>query len=252
MNEQSILAEIKAFFNSIETSLDLLVDKPITFLIRLLKNSFSILIVVLALFFLDTFFRWTDHFEEERKLDRIQKINALLEKKDLQLNVKQSLTTLQSQVLAERNYKVYVKDFFQGLSFSPNNISFTFLTQSMNNKINKIGSIILNFDWLHFFTSSFLIILFLFFSIKQLITGRNLDNRFRPVGYVITFILIGLAITFSNTTQLLNPFDGWVWHSIFNIIFHCVSILSIIAAIQIMNNKVKDNRDYWQKLKEKY
>lgn len=252
MNEQGILTEIKGFFNSIANSLDLLIDKPITFLFRLLKNSFSILIVISVLFLLDTSFRWTDHFEEERKLDRIQKINELLEKKDLQLNVKQSLTTLQNQVLAERNYKTYVKDFFQDLSFLPHNISFTFLTQSMNNKVNKIGSNILNFDWLHFFTSSFLIILFLWFSTKQLITGRNLDSRLRPVAYKITLLLIGLAITFSNTTQFLNPFEGWFWHSVFNILFHVLSIFLIIASAQITNNEVNNNSEFWQKLRKKY
>lgn len=251
MNEQGILTEIKGFFNSIADSLDLLIDKPITFLIRLLKNSFSILIVILALFLLDSFFNWTDHFEEERKLDRIQKISILLEKKDLQLEVKHSLTSLQNQVLAEKNYKIYVKDFFQDLSFSTHNISFTFLTQSMNNKVNNIASKILKFDWLHFLTSSFLVILFLFFSTKQLITGRNLDKRLRPFGYVFTFILIGLSITFSNITLLINPFDGWFWHSVFNILFHCLSIFFIIASTQIFNNKVQNNREYWQKLKEK-
>jgi hypothetical protein len=252
MNEQGFLTEIKGFFNWVANSLDLLIDKPITFLIRLLKKSFSILIVILGLFFLDTFFRWTDHFEEDRKLDRIQKINALLEKKDLQINVKQSLTTLQNQVLAERNYKIYVKDFFQGLSFLPHNISFTCLTQSMNNRVNKIGSNILNFDWGHFITSSFMIILFLFFSTKQLITGKNLDNRLRPVGYVITLLLIGLAITFSNTTQFLNPFNGWFWHSVFNILFHVLSIFLIIASAQITNNEVNNISEFWQKLRKKY
>jgi hypothetical protein len=251
MNEQGILTELKSFFGSITNSIDLLFDKPLTFIIKLLRNSFSILIIIFVLFALDSFFKWTDHYEEERKLDRIQKINAILEKKDLPLNVVQSLKTFQNQVLSEKNYKIHINNFFYGF-FLPHNISFTYLTQSMNTKINKIGSNILNFDWGHFITSSFLIILFLFFSTKQLITGKNLDNRLRPVGYVATFILIGLAITFSNTTHFLNPFDGWFWHSIFNIIFHCVSILLIIASIQIMNDKVKDNREYWQKLKEKY
>lgn len=251
MDGQWMFNEVKGFFTTIANNLDLLIDKPITWLIKLLRNSFSILIIVSALFLLDTFFRWTDHFEEERKLDRIQKINAILEKKDLPLNVVESLKTFQNQILSEKNYKITIKDFFYGF-FLPHNISFTYLTQSMNTKINKIGSNILNFDWLHFLTSSFLIILFLFFSTKQLITGRTLDNRLRPVGFIVTLILIGLAVTLSNTAMLINPFDNWLWHSIFNIFFHLCSLFLIIGATQITNNEVSSNREYWEKLKHKY
>ena len=252
MDGQWLFNEFKGFISTTANTLDLLIDKPITSLIKLSKKIFSILLLFLALFLLDTFFRWTDHFEEERKLDRIQKINTLLEKKNLPLNVKQSLTTLQSQVLAEKNYKIKIEFFFQGLSFLPHNISSTYLKQSMNTKINKIGSNILNFDWLHFLTSSFLIILFLFYSTKQLITGENLDKRFKLLGFFMTPILIGLAVTLSNTTMLINPFDGWFWHSIFNILFHLVSIFLILASASISNNETSSNREYWEKLRNKY
>lgn len=135
MNEQGIINEIKLLFNTVVSGIDLLFEKPITWLINIFKRFFSVLMILSFLVALDFVFRWTDHFEEERKLDRIQKINLILEKKNLDLNVIQSLKTLQNQVLSEKNYKDYLNNYFEELSEIPANISSSNFSEYMNNTV---------------------------------------------------------------------------------------------------------------------
>lgn len=105
---------------------------------------------------------------------------------------------------------------------------------------------------MHFISSSFIIIYFLYILIKQIVTKKNLDNKLIPGAYVLTFLLVGLAITYSNTTRFLNPFEGKFLHTLINIFIHVGSILVIIVSLAINKNDVSDFKEFWQKIKRKY